>query len=450
MRNPLIAGWGNFPKIRGRTVTPTTAQHLEDNFVGDAQIISRGLGRAYGDAALPARVDGDVLSSLGLRRIHEFNEETGVLIADAGASIAEIIEVLLPRGWFLPTVPGTKYVTLGGAAAADIHGKNHHVDGTFGSHVLWLEILTPASGLLRCSPSEGGDFFRATIGGMGLTGHICRLAIRLRRVPSAWCKVRTLLGRDLSHSLSLLGEHDIHYRHTVAWVDCLAKGESLGRSVLMLGNEAECADLPISIAAHPHRLPRHSKLSVPFNLPSWALGAWSVRLFNSFYYGYTRERERLVDFDRFFFPLDCISNWNRIYGSKGFVQFQAYFPDENAEPGLRSCLEAISRSKQASFLAVLKRSGPANDFLLSFLDKGYTLALDLSADPADLQPLMRQLEAILLQYNGRIYFAKDAYASPEAVAVMYPSLAEFRVLKARLDPNGRVRSRLSERLRLHE
>ncbi len=450
MRNSALAGWGNFPRSEAEVVTPDSAKALLRAFDGADALVSRGFGRAYGDAALPSMPGGKVLSSLGSRRLLEFDAETGVLVAEAGVSLEEIIEVFLPRGWFLPTVPGTKHVTLGGAIAADIHGKNHHADGTLGTQVLWLELLTPAFGLLRCSPSEHADVFRATIGGMGLTGHICRLALRLRKVPSAWCKVRTIRSRDLAHTLALLGEHDAYYRHTVAWVDGLACGASTGRSVLMLGNEVPPQDLPASVADRPHHLPGRRRFSMPFNWPSWALGAWSVGLFNSCYYGLARDQEHLVDFEKFFFPLDSVAHWNRIYGTRGFVQFQAYFPDETAAAGLRACLEAIGLSRQASFLAVLKRSGPANGFLLSFLDKGYTLALDLPADPVALPPLMRELEAVLLRFSGRIYFAKDACATPSAVAAMYPGLPEFRRVKARLDPAGRLRSRLSERLKLHE
>lgn len=450
MKVPALSGWGNLPRSAAEVVTPTSAPVLAREFAHPASLISRGLGRSYGDAALPRAEGGRVLSALGLNRMLSFDGATGILVAEAGVSLDEIIGVFLPRGWFLPTVPGTKFVTLGGAIAADIHGKNHHVDGTFGAHVVWLDLLTPARGVLRCSPSENRDAFLATVGGMGLTGHIARVALRLRRVPSAWCKVRTIRSRDLSHSLALLGEHDAHYRHTVAWVDGLASGASLGRCVLMLGNEASPADLPPGDAEAPHRLPARRKLSVPFDFPSWVLGPLFVRCFNTAYYGLARDGERLVDFEKFFFPLDSIAHWNRIYGARGFVQFQAYFPDETAEAGLRACLEAISRSRQSSFLAVLKRSGPANDFLLSFLDRGYTLALDLPGDPVALPPLMRELEELLLRFRGRIYFAKDACATPAAVAAMYPRLPEFRRLQAELDPAGRIRSRLSERLKLHD
>lgn len=450
MRIPALSGWGNHPRIAADVITPWSMRELTREFEVDGSHISRGLGRSYGDAALPASEEGRVLSSLGLRRMLQFDEQTGVLVAEAGVSLAEVIDTFLPRGWFPSVVPGTKFITLGGAAAADIHGKNHHVDGTFGAHVLWLDLLTPAHGMLRCSQSEHREVFLATIGGMGLTGHICRLALRLRKVASAWCKVRTIRGRNLSHSLALLDEHDALYRHTVAWVDGLAGGPDLGRCVLMLGNEAGPSELPPEMATRPCQLPARRKLAVPFDFPSWALATWSVQLFNAVYYGISRDQESLVDFEKFFFPLDSVSHWNRIYGERGFTQFQVYFPDETAEAGLHACLEAISRSRQASFLAVLKRSGPANDFMLSFLDKGYTLALDLPCDQGALPALMRELEAILQRFRGRIYFAKDAWSTAAAVEAMYPALPVFRRLKSRLDPQGRLRSRLSERLKLHE
>ena len=369
MKHERLVGWGRLPVAEAPQACPSTAAELSSAWAAAGSRISRGLGRAYGDAALPT-AEGFALSALGLAKMVSFDDASGLLVAESGVSLAEIIETFLPRGWFLPVVPGTKFVTLGGAVAADIHGKNHHVDGTFGVHVAWLDLLLPTGGSLRCSEGQEADVFRATIGGMGLTGHITRIAIRLRRVPSAWCKVRTLRGRDLSHTLELLAANDGSYRHTVAWMDCVAVGDRLGRGVVMLGNEATPAELPPKAAAAPHRLPSKVKLAVPFDLPDFALGPLTVGVFNTCYYGLAKDAEQLVDFEKFFFPLDAIRDWNRIYGRRGFAQFQAYFPDATAEAGLRACLDAIGRSRQASFLAVLKRSGPANDFPLSFLDLG--------------------------------------------------------------------------------
>jgi len=445
-----LAGWGNFPVSDAEVNSPETEKVLlKECDSGQAQI-SRGLGRSYGDAALPSQEGGVVVSGLRLNRFISFDEASGILVAESGVSLAEIIKVFLPRGWFLPTVPGTKFVTLGGAAAADIHGKNHHVDGSFGVHIAWLDLVIPSGAVLNCAPSTNAEIFRATIGGMGLTGHILRVAIRLRRVPSAYCKVRYIKSKNLEHTLALLAENDAHYRHTVAWMDCLAGGDNLGRGVLMLGNEAEPSDLPKSKSLNPYQLPKRPSLAVPFNFPSWFLGNTFVRTFNFLFYGATRNAEKIVDYEKFFFPLDTIKNWNRIYGYRGFVQFQAFFPDATAEEGLRRCLEAISEAGLASFLAVLKRSGPANDFPLSFLDEGYTLALDIPGDPKRLPKLMEKLDIILAELNGRIYFAKDAMVNPDLIPKMYPRLAEFKRVKRTVDPKGLMRSRLSERLHLHD
>lgn len=448
MNETDIAGWGRLPVAQGRLAAPTSEKGLAEEWRSLAPRISRGLGRSYGDASMPV-AGGFALAGLSLSRLLDFDETTGVLEAEAGVSLAEIIEVFLPRGWFPAVVPGTKFVTLGGAVAADIHGKNHHADGTFGAHVIAFDLLLPDGRQIKCSTAENSDIFRATIGGMGLTGHILRVSLRLRRVPSAWCKVRTLRGRNLGHTLSLLAQYDQAYRHTVAWMDCVAAGDDLGRGVLMLGNEASPADLPTAAKASPHRLPRSRKLRVPFDFPSWALGPFTVRLFNRCYYALARDTEKLVDFEKFFFPLDAIRDWNRIYGRRGFAQFQVYFPDSTAEKGLQACLAAISRSRQASFLAVLKRSGPANGFPLSFLDVGYTLALDLPGPAEALAPLMAELDGILVAFGGKVYFAKDAFVSPALIPAMYPRLEEFRRVQREVDPHALMRSRLSTRLRLH-
>lgn len=448
MNTEQLAGWGRLPVVVAPQACPSTESELASTWSAPASRISRGLGRAYGDAALPA-APGFALSTLGMAKMLSFSEEDGILVAEAGVSLAEIIEVFLPRGWFLPVVPGTKFVTLGGAVAADIHGKNHHVDGTFGTHVAWLDLLLPTGSLIRCSSQQEPEVFRATIGGMGLTGHIKRVAIRLRRVPSAWCKVRYERSRNLAHTLELLATNDSSYRHTVAWTDCIASGTALGRGVVMLGNEARPTDLPPAAASEPYRQPSRLRLSVPFDFPEFVLGPLTVGAFNKCYYGLAKETEQLVDFEKFFFPLDSVLDWNRIYGRRGFAQFQAYFPDATAEVGLRACLDAISRSRQASFLAVLKRCGPSNAFPLSFLDTGYTLALDLPGPAATLAPLMAELDAILAEHHGRVYFAKDAFVAPHLIPAMYPQLEEFRRLQRKLDPLGLMRSMLSSRLKLH-
>jgi decaprenylphospho-beta-D-ribofuranose 2-oxidase len=448
MNTAPLSGWGRWPVISACKVAPKNEAEAIALLSDGEKLISRGLGRSYGDPALPSAEGGRVVDSLAMSRMESFDESTGALVAEGGVSLAEIIEAFLPRGWFLPTTPGTKFVTLGGAVAADVHGKNHHVDGTFGTHVTFFDLVVPGGQVLRCSPEKNSEIFAATIGGMGLTGHILRVGLRLRRVPSAWCKVRYMKAGNLEAMVHLLSEHDASYRHTVAWIDCLESGEALGRGILMLGNEAAVDELPPEHREHPHALPRRRKLSVPFDFPGWALNSLTVKAFNAIYYGLGRDCEKLVDFEKFFYPLDAISHWNRIYGKRGFIQYQVFFPDCSAVQGLRKTLDAISRSGLSSFLAVLKRCGPANTFPLSFLDTGFTLALDMPVVPEKLDVLMPELERILAEHNGRIYFAKDACAAPDLIPKMYPRLDEFRKVQRALDPRSVLRSHLSTRLGL--
>lgn len=443
-----LSGWGRWPEVVATTVVPRSEAEVVGLLKDGQPLISRGLGRSYGDPALPRSEEGRVVDSLGMACMESFDETSGLLVAEAGVSLADIIQVFLPRGWFLPTTPGTKFVTLGGAVAADVHGKNHHVDGTFGTHVDFLDLVIPGGKVLRCGPTQNAELFGATIGGMGLTGHIVRVGVRLRRVPSAWCKVRYIKAANLEAMIRLLSEHDASYRHTVAWIDCLASGDRLGRGVLMLGNEATAGELGERQRAQPHLLPRRRKLSVPFDFPGWALNSLTVRAFNAVYYGLSRDCEKLVDFDKFFYPLDTINHWNRIYGKRGFIQYQVFFPDATAAIGLRQTLDAVSASGLSSFLAVLKRCGPANAFPLSFLDTGFTLAMDMPVVPEKLDVLMPVLERILVEHGGRIYFAKDACVSRDLIPRMYPRLGDFRRIQRSVDPQGVLRSHLSDRLGL--
>jgi decaprenylphospho-beta-D-ribofuranose 2-oxidase len=378
-----------------------------------------------------------------------FDEASGLLTAEGGVTLEQIIDTVHPRGWFLPTTPGTKFVTLGGAVASDVHGKNHHVDGTFGAHVSSFVLLTAQGESLRCSHIENREVFFATIGGMGLTGHIVEVSVRLHRVPSAWYRVRYERAHDLDSALAQLARGDNHYRYSVAWIDCLARGKNLGRSVLMLGNEASPDELAPKWQATPYSSPKKPPHTVPFDMPGWCLNAYSVAAFNQAFYTKHADCEKIVDYDTYFYPLDAVHEWNRIYGKRGFVQFQVLFPDDTASAGLREVLEAISEARLASFLAVLKRSGPANEALLSYLEPGFTLALDIPNHPTLLAPLLIKLDGLLVRYRGKVYFAKDTLCSPEIIPAMYPRLDEFRAIKAKLDPEGRIRSHLSERLKLH-
>lgn len=415
---------------------------------GDRRYIARGLGRSYGDASLNR--DQGVLLQHQHCRFLALENATGILTCEAGLSLREIIHYLLPRGWFPPVTPGTKDVTVGGAIAADVHGKNHHVDGSFGNFVLDLELLTADGNILTCSPTENCEVFWATIGGMGLTGIILRARIRLRRVESAYCNVTYRRTQNLDETLECFQATDAGYRYSVAWVDCLASGKKLGRSIVMLGNEAREEDLPERLRRQSLKLPDRKTIAVPRGFPGWILNPWTVRAFNTMYYARHKDSTRLVDFDAFFYPLDRMAHWNRMYGRGGFIQYQAFFPTATSRRGLIELLELIAQSKQASFLAVLKSCGAAGQGMLSYLQPGHTLALDLPNDPRELMPLVRRLDRTLLKFGGRIYLAKDAVATPETFAAMYPRLEEFKDVKSRVDPQQQFTSSQARRLGIVE
>jgi FAD/FMN-containing dehydrogenase len=442
----MLGGWGNHPIERCHVSRPDSIAELRELVTSGrlSDYIPRGLGRAYGDSAING--GRGVILQTRFNRFLAFDEETGVLECEAGLSIEEIIEHLLPRGWFVPVTPGTKHVTIGGAIAADIHGKNHHVDGSFGLHVQEIELLLADGRIVRVRPEgETSELFWATVGGMGLTGIILSAKVRLRRVATSYFSVRYIKARDLEESLRLLADTNEDYRYSVAWVDCLATGKSLGRSVLMLSNEGLPEDLPPRLRRDPLRLASKLKAAVPLQLPSFMLNEWSVRAFNTTFYGVQSNDVRVVDYDNFYYPLDKVLHWNRIYGKRGFVQYQVLFPPRTTLPGLIAILERISKSRRASFLSVLKSSGPANRSPLSYLYQGHTLALDLPFTP-DLPELARDLDRILLKHDGRLYLAKDALTGKESFAAMYPRLPEFQRTKDAVDPNHRFASSQAKRL----
>ena len=442
----MLGGWGNHPVERCHVSRPETIDQLRELVTSGrlTDYIPRGLGRAYGDSAING--GRGVILHTRFNRFLSFDERTGLLECEAGVSIEEIIQHLLPRGWFVPVTPGTKHVTIGGAIAADIHGKNHHVDGTFGQHVEEIELLIADGRVLRIGPTgEHRDLFWATVGGMGLTGVILSAKVRLRRVETSYFSVRYIKAADLEESLRQLADTNHEYRYSVAWVDCLATGKSLGRSVLMLSNEGRASELPERIQKRPLALASKLKATVPLQLPAFMLNEWSVKAFNTAFYGAQANAERIVDYDRFYYPLDRVLHWNRIYGRRGFVQYQVLFPPRTTLQGLIAILERISKSRRASFLSVLKSSGPANQSPLSYLYEGHTLALDLPFTP-DLPELARDLDRILLKYDGRLYLAKDALTTKENFAAMYPRLPEFQRIKAAVDPHQRFASSQARRL----
>lgn len=441
-----LANWGNFPRIETTFKEPRDVDALADAAGVAPSLTARGLGRCYGDSALNKNM---VISTLGLDKFIAFDAESGVLAAEAGVSLAEILDVFVSRGWFLPVTPGTKFVTLGGAIASDVHGKNHHIAGTFGRHVLWLDILTSKNGIVRCSEDENRELFYATIGGHGLTGIILRAAFRLVRIPSAWIAQTTIKATNLQEIMQAF-EEEASAPYSVAWIDCLQRGRHMGRSILMLGDFAEAARLPESVRKSPYVLKKKNMPGVPFNFPSFTLNPLSVRAFNALYYSKAPHgrAENIVSCNTFFYPLDAVAHWNRIYGKKGMAQYQFVIPKEAAAEGLPKVLETIAASGAGSFLAVLKLFGeqtwlPGN---ISFPEKGYTLALDFPMTGRLLR-LLDRLDEMVLDYGGHHYLTKDSRMQGSTFRKGYgKKLDDFLEVKARWDSDGKYISAQAERL----
>jgi decaprenylphospho-beta-D-ribofuranose 2-oxidase len=441
-----LSGWGNFPRQACFVSRPENRQSLRETLADGEQpsYIARGLGRSYGDSAL--NENAGVIVQTRMNRFLTFDAASGVLGCESGTSLAEIIEHFLPRGWFLPTTPGTKFVTVGGAIAADVHGKNHHRVGSFGRFIVDLRLVLANGEEVVCSPSIRPELFWATVGGMGLTGCILSARFQMVRVPSAYVAVTYRKTRDLEHTLETFTSEDHKYQYSVAWIDCLARGASLGRSIVMLANDAAVDQLPARRAAQPLELPRRLPLAVPFNLPRAAAAPWAMRTFNALYYRVHHDETKIVEFDSFFYPLDAVAHWNRIYGRRGFAQYQAWFPLETSHCGLVELLERIAASQRGSFLAVLKSCGTADDGLLSYLAPGHTLALDFPNFGQPLRELAAELDQILLKHGGRLYMAKDSLTTAACFQEMYPRLNEFRAIKEAVDPQHRFNSSQARRL----
>ncbi len=444
-----VTGWGRTAPTAARLIRPRTYEEaaLAVRQCGARGGIARGLGRAYGDAAQNA--GGAVLDMTGLDRIHAIDADGGTVLCDAGVSLHRLMEVLLPLGWFVPVTPGTRYVTVGGAIGADIHGKNHHVSGSFSRHVLSLELLTADGRVTAVAP--GTPLFEAPAGGMGLTGVILTATIRLQPVETSLMSVDTERADDLDDLMARLADTDHRYRYSVAWIDLLARGRATGRAVLTRGDHAPLDALPRGSRARREPLSfRTSRLpAAPSFVPEGLLSRTTVGLFNELWYR-RAPRARTGQLQRipaFFHPLDGVPHWNRVYGRGGFVQYQ-FVVGHGQEDALRRIVRRVSERRCPSFLAVLKRFGEADPGWLSFPMPGWTLALDVPASLPGLGGFLDELDEEVAGAGGRVYLAKDSRLRPELLAAMYPRLDDFRALRAELDPRGVFTSDLSRRLHL--
>jgi decaprenylphospho-beta-D-ribofuranose 2-oxidase len=415
-----LSGWGRYPVHSAKVFAPRTNGALADR-VRAGSMIARGNGRSYGDSAVSLQ---NTVHMRHFNRLMAFDAETGQVVAEAGILLADIIHTFLPQGWFPAVTPGTKFVTLGGMIAADVHGKNHHIDGSFGSFLDWIDVMDAQGTVRRCSHQENTNLFAWTIGGMGLTGVILRAAFRLRPVETGWIKQTTLPTTNLDATFAAL-EQSSNAPYSVAWIDCLSQGNILGRSLVMLGQHATRNDLTKQQQKSSFDAPAKRPKSMPFALPSGVLNGVTARAFNALYFrrGSRNAGTQLVAWDSYFYPLDTVLGWNKIYGRKGFAQFQCVLPLDQSRTGLQALLTATSTAGAGSFLAVLKRFGPQQG-RFSFPMPGYTLALDFPVKTKTLA-LMNILDQITLAHGGRFYLAKDSRMTAETLRASDPRTDHF-------------------------
>ena len=438
----LIANWGNYPKMESDVKSFTFTEQLSQLMNSTEHFIPRGNGRCYGDASLAVTT----ISTLHYKRILSFDIANGVFECQSGLTLDKILDVIVPKGWFLPVTPGTKFITVGGAVGSDVHGKNHHVDGSFSNHIIDMDVMVADGSVITCSPTQNRDLFEATCGGMGLTGMITRIKFGLKKIETSYVRQKQVKAENLEELIALFAQYK-DYTYSMAWIDWLTKGEHFGRGILIVGEHA--AEHELDEKQKKKKLDVHGKMKItfPFNLPSWVLNTLTVKAFNFLYYGknFKKEINNVVPYEPFFYPLDAILHWNRGYGKKGFVQYQFVLP-LSAKQGLVNILNRISDEGLGSFLAVLKVFGK-QDSLISFPDEGFTLALDFPVRDG-LFRFLDELDEIVLQYGGRLYMSKDARMKPEVLFKGYPRIEEFKSIVRKYNPSYKLSSVQSERLLL--
>ena len=423
-KNSNYLSWGRVTKPDQKVYVPgwrteviSSLSHLEDS----SSLLTFGKGRSYGDLCL--NPNGHLIDMSGLDNVLNFDDSLGILHCESGLTIGDIIKIAIPRGFFIPVSPGTKFVTIGGAIASDVHGKNHHVAGTLGSHIEEIELLRSTGEIIVCHPNQNQDLFNATIGGMGLTGIILSAKIKLMKAKP-YFDTENIRFENLDEFIEINADSEPRFDYTVAWVDCTASGKQLGRGIYMRGNH--------SVLEKPNPEPKQ-KISIPIDFPNWALNNTTVKLFNELYFRkqFQKHSYQSQGYDAFFYPLDSISNWNKIYGKRGFYQYQFVIPKDSKEV-LKTVFQLISKSGLASFLAVLKTFGDkVSPGLMSFPSPGFTLALDFCNKGKKTDQLFEQLDELIMKEGGRLYPAKDSHMSQKFFETAYPNLSEF---KKHLDP----------------
>lgn len=400
-----VTNWGNFPIVEAEMKSDDSLSQIKKFVLNNPEVIARGNGRCYGDASLGQHI----FSTKRLNKFLSFDRINGIIECEAGVLLSDILEISVPQGYFLYVTPGTKFVSVGGAIASDVHGKNHHAEGCFSEYVTEFKVMNEYADVITCSREENSDLFWATIGGMGLTGIILSAKIKLKNIETAYIRQESIKANNLHEIFQLFDESE-DWTYNVAWIDCLQKGKNIGKSILMRGEHALKGELPSSKTKTPLRLKPKFSPGVPFYFPGFVLNSLSIKIFNWLYYAKQRAKQvnSFIDYETFFYPLDAIKNWNRIYGKKGFIQYQMVIPKEHGKEGMKQILETIAKSGNGSFLAVLKLFGKNNpEAYNSFPQEGYTLALDFKVN-AKLTKLISQLDDIVEKFGGRIYLTKDS------------------------------------------
>ncbi|RMZ58804.1 FAD-binding oxidoreductase [Chryseobacterium nematophagum] len=400
-----VTNWGNFPVVEKEMKSEDSFKRIKDFVLSHNEVIARGNGRCYGDASLGE----SIFSTKKLNKFISFDRLNGIIECESGVLLSDVLEIAVPQGLFLYVTPGTKFVSVGGAIASDVHGKNHHAEGCFSEYVIEFRLMTENGEIITCSREENADKFWATIGGMGLTGIILTAKFKLKNIESAYIRQESIKAENLDEIFRLFDESE-SWTYTVAWIDCLQKGKNIGRSILMRGEHAFQHQLPQNLKKTPLRLKKKMEPTIPFYFPGFVLNALTVRIFNWLYYKKQSQKEvkNFIDYETFFYPLDAIHEWNRIYGKNGFIQYQMVIPKERGKEGMKKILETIANSGNGSFLAVLKLFGKNNpEAYNSFPFEGYTLALDFKVN-SSLKKLVEQLDNIVQEFGGRIYLTKDS------------------------------------------
>lgn len=438
-----LSGWGVYPRTVSELVTPQATAELRSAL--KTPLALRGLGRSYGDAAVN---DGGLVAALtALDRYLAFDPSTGTLVAEAGVSLEQIIRDFAPRGFFPSITPGTKFVTLGGCVANDVHGKAHHAQGAFSACVDSMRILLADGTVAQASRSENSDLFWGTFGGMGLLGAVVDLTLRLRRIESTYFTSKAIVVGNLREMVQAMDEFDGQYPYSVAYVEPVAKGDRLGSGVLTVGDHAPLDALPPKLRANPLLVSAPSPLSLPMELPEFVLNGATIHVVNWLIMQLQTRGGPVSHYEKFFYPLDIARHWNRAYGRRGFTQYQFVIPLADGYERMKAILETIVSSGCLPFLNVLKRMGPPSGGLLSFPTSGFTFAIDFPVRD-DLPGLLARLDQMVLEAGGRVYLGKDAFLAPDTFRRMYPAVEEWLTLKRRYDPNNRFTSSMARRLKL--